>query len=248
MLKKEFREIIVPALVRLSFLLIFPLISLTGAGEYLWGYFFFLSMILGFILLWIASTYGMDAFKNEHRDQALEYLLSFPYSKFKIVWVKLLPRMAILLLLILANLVVDFVGLARWFKGEGFGFYFLTFLSLFSLVLFFLLSGFFVSMFFEKKKSRIYVTFAAFFSLMAVSLGIHSLLMSSPLIRHLYDISFLVGCVVVLIPMSIAFVSVYRRFDLKSAEVHGRRFLLRALPPMAVLTAAGVFVFIKYGV
>jgi ABC-type Na+ efflux pump permease subunit len=178
----------------------------------------------------------------------LEYLLSFPLSKFKIVLIKLIPRFAILFLLILANLVVDFVFLDQRFRGDDSGFYFMTVLSLFFLVMFFLLTGFFVSMFFEKKKLRIYVTLAALISLVTVSLGIHSLLMSSSLIRHLYDISFLTGSVVVLLPMVIAFVSVYRKFDLKAARVHGRRFVLRALPPLAVLTAAGLFVFFKYGV
>lgn len=101
MLKKEFREIIVPTLLRLSILLLFPLIGLLEIGQYISGpsYYMFISFILGLVTIWIASTYGIDAFRNEHKDQALEYLFSFPLSKFKIALYKLIPRISILMVL-----------------------------------------------------------------------------------------------------------------------------------------------------
>lgn len=245
MLKKEFREIIVPALLRLSILLMFPLFSLLEVGQYINGpsYYMFISFTLGLVTVWIASTYGIDAFRYEHKDQALEYLLSFPLSKFKIALYKLIPRISILLVLIAINLVVDFMGFAN-FEGEGLLFYAMVVFSPVCLVMFFLLSGFFVSMFFEKKRSRIFLNTAAIVSMTAVSLGIHSLLMSTSLIRHVYDISFSAGCLVVLAVMGAAFVSVYRKMDLKPANLHGRKFTWRALPPLLVLTTLGLLLFI----
>lgn len=247
MLKKEFREIIVPALLRLSILLMFPLISLLEVGQYISGpsYYMFISFTLGLLTIWIASTYGIDAFRNEHKDQALEYLFSFPLSKFKIALYKIIPRISILLVLIAINLVVDFMGFADYFKGEGVLFYVMVVFSPVCLVMFFLLSGFFVSMFFEKKRSRIFLNIAAIISMTAVSLGIHSLLMSTSLIRHVYDISFSAGCLVVLTAMGTAFVSVYRKMDLKPAALHGRKFTWRTLPLLLVLTALGILLFIR---
>jgi ABC-type transport system involved in multi-copper enzyme maturation permease subunit len=246
MLKKEFREIIVPALLRSSMLLIFPLFSLLGITRVMSNrdYFTFFSGILGIAAIWIAATYGLDAFKSEHRDQALEYLLSFPFSRFKIVLYKLIPRISILTVLVAANLVVNIFGLSDRFEK---GFYFMFFLFLFSLVMFFLLSGFFISLFFETKPSRILYNTAVILSMVAISMGIHSLLKSGELDRHLYEISFLIGCVMVMLLMGIAFVSVYKKFDLKPARVHGSKFLLRALLPLTVLAAVGLYIFFKHG-
>ncbi len=245
MLKKEFREIIVPTLLRLSILLLFPLLGLLEVGQYIDGpsYYMFVSFTLGLVTIWIASTYGIDAFKNEHKDQALEYLFSFPLSKFKIALYKLIPRISVLMVLIAINLVVDFIGFVD-FEGEGLLFYVMVVVSPVCLVMFFLLSGFFVSMFFEKKRSRIFLNIAAMIAMTAVSLGIHSLLMSTSLIRHVYDISFSAGGLVVLAVMGAAFVPVYRKMDLKPANLHGKKFTWRALPPLLVLTALGILLFI----
>ena len=143
MLKKEFREIIVPTLLRLSILLMFPLLDLLEVARYIEGpsYYMFISFTLGLVTIWIASTYGIDAFRNEHKDQALEYLLSFPLSKFKIALYKLIPRISILMVLIAINLVVDFTGFAD-FEGEGPVFYVMVVFSPVCLVIFFLLSVF----------------------------------------------------------------------------------------------------------
>jgi hypothetical protein len=83
--------------------------------------------------------------------------------------------------------------------------------------------------------------------MVAISLGIQSLLKSKDLTIYLYEISFSIGCVMVILLMGIAFVSVYKKFDLKPARVHGRKFLLRALLPLTVLAAAGLYIFIQHG-
>lgn len=249
MLQKEFREIIVPALLRLSILLIFPLLSLLGVTRAMsnHSYYGFFSGILGIAVIWIAATFGLDAFKSEHRDHALEYLLSFPFSKFKIVLYKLIPRISILTILVAVNLVVNIFGLSDRFEKEGFGFYFMFFLFLYCFVMFFLLSGFFISIFFETKTSRLLYNTAAILSMVAISLGIHSLLKPGDLARYLYEISFSIGCVMVILLMGTAFVSVYKKFDLKPSRVHGSKFLFRALLPLTVLAAAGLYIFFTYG-
>jgi ABC-type transport system involved in multi-copper enzyme maturation permease subunit len=249
MLKKKFREIIVPALLRLSILLIFPLLSfLLGVFQYIYisriTYYSFISFTIGLVTIWIASTYGIDAFKYEHRDQALEYLLSFPLSRYKIVLYKLIPRVSILMVLIAVNLVVAFIGLAEYFEGEGLLFHVIIIFAPICLAMFFLLSGFFVSMFFEKKRSRIALNTMAIVSMTVVSLGIHSLLMSTSLVRQVFDISFSAGCLVVVAVMGTAFVSVYRKMDLKPASLHGRKFTWRVLPPLLVLTVLGILLLI----
>jgi hypothetical protein len=148
------------------------------------------------------------------------------------------------MVLIAANQAVAFIGLAEYFEGEGLLFHVIIVFSAVCLVMFFLLSGFFVSMFFEKKRSRIFLNTAAMVAMTAISLGIHSLLMSTSLIRHVYDISFSAGCLVVLAVMGTAFVSVYRKMDLKPANLHGRKFTWRALPSLLALTVLGILLFI----
>lgn len=249
MIKKEFREILVPTLLRISVLSFFPLLSLPGITEFVsrYNYYEFLSLTLGLVTLWIASTYGIDAFKSEHRDQAMEYLFSFPLSKSKIVLYKLIPRVSVLLVLAAANILVNFTGYSERFEGEGVLFYLVVFLSPMGAAMFFLLAGFFTSPFFEKKKPRIMINLLAYSALTAVSLGVHALLLKWGYVRHLLDFSFFTGSVLVLAAMGAAFVSVYGKMDLKPGLFHGKRFIYRTLPPLVALTVAGLWLFITFG-
>jgi ABC-type transport system involved in multi-copper enzyme maturation permease subunit len=117
MIRKEFGDIFQSTLVRLSFLGIIPLSALLKVSPWKIYHFFMVSMfrilngyaehiylnsftfLLAVIILWTANHYGTHAFRGEHRDRAFEYLLSFPFSKFRILVYKFVPRVSLLLLL-----------------------------------------------------------------------------------------------------------------------------------------------------
>lgn len=245
MLKKEFREIIAPALLRLSLLLIFPLWYLFGMSGY--GYLKLSSLTFQFIIIWIAGNYGMDAFSSEHKDQALEYLLSFPYTKFQIFLYKLVPRVTILLFLTIVHFVTHsmITGPAGQFAEERLISYLVAFFSPLCLIMFFFLCGFFVSLYSEHKKSRLLLNLAVFFSFFIISLGVRVLLNLTGLIRFVNDISIFSGAFIVTAIMSTAFVSLYRKIDLNSAAKYSRRFSLRVVLPLLVLDGLSFFILIK---
>ena len=66
-----------------------------------WG---FLDIFQGFFIATIvvyAVYSGLTIFQAEKKDRAIEYLLSLPISRKKVIVMKVLPRLAILIFLIL---------------------------------------------------------------------------------------------------------------------------------------------------
>lgn len=126
MIKKEFRDIIPFTLMVLTGLFIVPLlalfkVSINGIVNFLVISLFHIlksgteniymtsfTFLLGFVIFLTANNYGFYAFRCEHKNQALEYLLSFPFSKYQVLLYKLIPRIAMLFLLTLLYEVLAF--------------------------------------------------------------------------------------------------------------------------------------------
>ena len=153
MIKKEFRDIIQFTLPLLTGLFIVPLlalfkVSITGIVNFLVVslfpilksgaeniYMTSFIFLLGFIIFLTANHYGFHAFHCEHKDRAFEYLLSFPFSKYRVLLYKLIPRVAVLFLLTLLYeaLASYYLVPLRPIQGDYF----------FLWTLFFFLSGFY---------------------------------------------------------------------------------------------------------
>jgi ABC-type transport system involved in multi-copper enzyme maturation permease subunit len=266
MIKKEFRDIIQFTLLLLTGLLIVPLLALfkvsitgivnflvislfpilkSGAGNiYMTGFTF----LLGFIIFLTANNYGFHAFRCEHKDRAFEYLLSFPFSKYRVLLYKLIPRVAILFLLTLLYEALAFYYLVPLRPIQG-GLFFLIDPVFFPFwVLFILAAGFFVGLF-EQKNWIAVVSLMVFLGFIFISLGIKTIIRSiSPgMAQNIYlnGISFALGTLVIMVVLGTCFLLVYRKFDMKSNSIFARRFARFVLPLLASLNALSIYLLIN---
>jgi len=101
MRSKEWRDIQIPLWSRLAISLIFLVIPLlskrSGPGEILFSFY----IGFGVTAIWAVNHMGLNAFSCEFRDQAFEYLFTFPCSRAGLLLRKLLPRLAFLAILLL---------------------------------------------------------------------------------------------------------------------------------------------------
>jgi len=93
MLKKEWRDIFLPALLRLSVGPLFAAFQLTISRGNDEGT--AVSFYIGFALsiYWIANYLGLTSFRSEFRNRSFEYLLTFPGSRLRLLAYKLIPRL-----------------------------------------------------------------------------------------------------------------------------------------------------------
>lgn len=267
MIRKEFRDILQSTLVRLSFLAIIPLLALLNVSPWKIYHFLLVSMfrilngyaehiylnsftfLLAVMILWTANHYGTHSFRGEHRDQAFEYLLSFPFSKLRILIYKVIPRVSLLLLLTILYEVLAFHYVLPMRQVQGPLFFFIDPVFFPFWVLFFLMAGFFLGLF-EQKNWIAVVTFLTFFSTILISLGLCKAILRAvdPGIvnkSHFTGLSFLIGVILVLLVLGTAFFTVYRKFDIKSPGLHARRFAFRVLPPLVLLTLSSIYLLIS---
>ena len=102
MIRKEFRDILGPTLIKLSSLGLIPLFWLINT--------LFLGInfdyreagvsVFGIVILWISFDYSSKMYKSETEDHAWEYLLCLPVPRTRILFAKLLPRVVCLGILI----------------------------------------------------------------------------------------------------------------------------------------------------
>lgn len=261
MLKKEFRDIVVPTLARLAVLGVIPILAVAGAPLsmgfrliFVRGFHFFtrspenllpvsLVLLLGILIFLAANFLGAKAFRCEHRDRAFEYLFALPLSRWQILRCKLLPRLAVLAVLTLIYEVLAFTVISPLRPIRG-GLFFLIDPLFFPFwVIYIFLVGFFLSLF-EQKNWIAVVLLSLFPATVLVSLAFRTMLESSRSVpvalRYLSGIAFGLGTWVVMAVLAAAFLLVYRKFTLKSPRLIARRFALLSLPPLAILIFASL--------
>lgn len=108
MIRKEWRDIAKPALLRIfagtvTILLMFTALRIFGEREapVFTDLIYFLTFLLWIPILWIAYNLGINMFKKEQADSAMEYLLSSPMTRWGILIKKIIPRLIILIILTL---------------------------------------------------------------------------------------------------------------------------------------------------
>jgi len=243
MFKKEIKDIIVPTLIRSSIILvIFLVVLIAGGFQQERSKSAFIFMLFSFIIYWIANNLGMTAFKSEIQDNAMEYLLTFPILRLRLVLKKISPRL--LVLGILSALYCSSFYLyikpsyTHNFFEQGFmAIYEPPFVVIFALFVF--LAAFFVGLF-DWRSIRIVIgvlniSFAAFLSgLVGEAIDMFSISFPSRDVRAM--IVFLVSLGLVLIIMGIAYISVFRKLDTKPINWHRNKFILRAIIPLLILS------------
>lgn len=146
---RELKETLRQTIFIMAFFILIPLLYLTDRAVYETGLTFieYFSNGLDLFILITAVYLAYNMFKAEERDGATEYLLSLPISRLNLLVCKVLPRIAVLSVLLLIGFIVNDLRLSNgsvlgsifmnWYPGY---FYVLGF------VIFLLICGFMIGL------------------------------------------------------------------------------------------------------
>jgi hypothetical protein len=241
MVKKEFLALIKPILQRFSLLLLIPLVYILKAAGILpqLSDRFISPLFLGTfmcVVIWLAANFGLDVFKEEHTDNAFEYLLTFPLPAWRIIKNKLWPRMLVITVLSanLAWLFIEVSDYKFYFFYEGIWFVILCVLILNQLFLF----GYFISYVYSKplRLGLFILTFATF----AVFTTAGEALLSARFNPNKYMIYLnIVGLLILLFLYLISRWSM-NKFDFKSVAAYNKFFTTRVIVIFVMLDGLGL--------
>lgn len=250
MIEKEFRDILPSVLLRLLVLFIAPeLAALFQSTEQIPLFF---SFTLPVVALWVAHNLGINAFKMEIRDRAFEYLFSLPISRPGILVAKIIPRLAVLLLLIAGHTTL-FIAILQPMYEKHPETVNNTLLLLLHPVLFpiwclFLFLMSFMFGLFDWKNAKVLVGYGYMLITAILALALHTQLGSAPLDTTDATIGDwlsaaaggVLAALLVIIPTTAAFTAAYRRYSGPENSTVFRRFLLHLSLPLLVLLIAAV--------
>ncbi|MCD4777210.1 MAG: hypothetical protein K8S15_14325 [Candidatus Aegiribacteria sp.] len=102
MFLKEVKDTLKQTGFIMAFLAVMPLVYLLDSSLYKTGVTFLEYMVGGFALLWMVAVgyLAYNMFRPEEKDNAVEYILSLPINRWKLLIWKVTPRVSVLLVLI----------------------------------------------------------------------------------------------------------------------------------------------------
>lgn len=109
MLKKEWRDIFVPVLLRLMAGSVLAVIHAVFAGTINSRSVLLLFIGYAISVIWVAMHLGLNAFHSEFHDHAFEYLLTFPLRRSRLLAVKFGARFSVLGFLILLYILLQYL-------------------------------------------------------------------------------------------------------------------------------------------
>lgn len=205
-------------------------------------------IILGLWLLMLSLFLGLSPFAMDSQQKGMEYLLTLPYPRRRLLLIKLLPRLAAVALFYLAFAVL-YSSIGGDAFGGGFTVFSLAYFALF-------LISFSLSLVHENfivQSIWAGIVLAGYLGacLIICALGFSwkfSMPLSSPGIfpwRELdYDVPSLLTAVAVFFlmaaPFIVSFFLAFKKFDLKPARAFNRRHLLIFLPQLLLAFAASL--------
>ena len=249
MFLKEIKDTLKQTGFIMAFLAVMPLIYLIDSSFYKTGVTISGYMVGGFALLWMIAVGYMayNMFRPEEKDDAVEYILSLPISRWKLLTWKTVPRVAILLGL---NLLTVFVG------GGHILFY--SFIGLFSFVVFSQVCGFALGIVGRKSWIARLMLF-----IMVICAYIVNSIPPKFIWKDFIDASALVPYLPKISPMlvwmdhirfsqlsyflvefgflALILIPIYRKWDLKPVRVRELSFEKRAIVPLILLAYPVVY-------
>lgn len=113
MLKKEFKEVLKQTLFLIIsiFFLIYPIhliSSIFSEHSFIFSEYFL--MFYQLFIFFFSFFLGLSLFSSEIRNNGIEYLLTFPYSRAKLLFYKIFPRLSVLLILYFVYLLLRFMS------------------------------------------------------------------------------------------------------------------------------------------
>ncbi len=233
MFEKELKHAFGKTLALMAFVLMAPLAWVLDmiyfkSGVSLRDYAEFLVFIWWIMTLFAALVLGASGFEQERKDRAFEYLLSLPISKGKILYYKLASRFLILGVLFLFYLAASpfssVIKRISLFKP----------VYLILLIFFFTLFSFSFSLF-EPKNLIPLLRVSCFLTIGYISILLGKLFKSHQGPINLLEMSpanFFVALSFVSLWCFFGFLLVFRKFDLRPAEVYKWRFILYTAVPV----------------
>ncbi|MCK5132159.1 MAG: hypothetical protein KAR40_08430 [Candidatus Sabulitectum sp.] len=246
MLKKEIMDTLKQTGAILSFMLLIPVIHQVNeirlGGTSSLGNYFIKGASLNFMLLIVGLAYMM--FSSEDNDDAMEYLKSLPVSKWELLNIKILPRLAVLSVPILGFTIFS----ALTAPSDITDYFFLLVAPVALTVIIALISGFFLGI--SDRKNPILIGAMTLLSSYPIFLGsiivhrisryiVHQTQAEIPL--YLYAlVHFVTVTIPVLIPLCLL-IPVYRSWDCRSGKVRSQAILKRlAVPSILIVILWGV--------
>lgn len=243
MIKKEFREIILPAVIRIGVFIapVFCLWVLMIVFSKPFDILGVVTAVFGVAVYWLANHYGTQVFKVEFRDRAFEYLLSLPYSKYRFLYNKIVPRLFVLLGLTLIYEILVLSILARSSNKAIFIINLFFRIEYFPVwMIFFFFCGFCFG-FIENRNWRAGLNFFIFIFFITASFGMRAMFFSGEghVVSQLTR-STLLAALLVTVILGIPFFSLLRKFDLKRLNLYRRKIFYLLMPPVIIVSTISV--------
>lgn len=228
MLTEEFRRTAAQTAFILALILVFPLVYTLDTTLYETGTTFLEYLAGGFALLWIVLVIYLayNMFRREEEDGAVEYLLSLPVSRSRLLAWKMVPRLAALLLL---------AALYRFLTGHYIVFH--SFAGLAAFLLFTQTAGFILGIVGRKSWSARLILIAMSFSALVISSVPPDLVWNA---RGLSAGPFYAAEIAIIL---LLFLPLFRKWDLKPAAYRESAFGKLALLPMTAMAFPVVYLF-----
>ncbi len=239
MLKKEFKEVFKQMLY---FLLIIFFILCAEFIERLiskstFQFFDSFFPIFQFGILFMAFFFGISIFSSEVRQKGTEYILSFPYSRLKLLCIKVAPRAIAMILFYLLYILFYYLG------GKN--------ISIIAIVSFsyFFFALFLISISFSSVKDNFLVNaitvlfvFSGFLALIYAVYSIGHVLKGYGLFCFPFKSIFMAGVSFVepkfnffvilflVLPFVISFFLAFKKFDIRSCSIFNKRYVKLFIP------------------
>lgn len=243
MLKKEFQEVTKQLLYYLIVLAVVPAFIKLVGGDNVGSYFETLFIMVNFSVLFFSGWMGVNLFLFDKKSGAGDYVLALPYSRLRLLVVKVVPRLAALAVVYIGYFLLYMSGGQEIVVKSAF-----ILFSCFFWVLFF--AGMSFSASFDGYLKVIGTALAAVLGF----IGLFILVANAAVIlkggdpqffgmQSLFDLAgglnaalplLLIVSVILLLPYVISFVLAYKKWGLLAKEKYNNRFITLLLPLLAV--------------
>lgn len=233
-LKKEIRDTLKALGHCLLVLLFIPLAMLMNwhISHAQWEIYGIFVPVFVVIVLIFAVYSGVSIFQAEKKDRALEYLLSLPVSRGKILAIKILPRITVLMLLIVIG---GFLSIFQTMISDAISVILVFFIAV--------LISLAVDSLVNAVIGVLLINIILYYTSIITSyLTIKYRFLGST--EPLFWLSYLVPGLLLLLPLAVAFGVTFKNFDLKPLKWQAKPYLVIALPWVAILLLY-IMVFVK---
>lgn len=241
MLKKECHDVLKQIVFFTLVILLLPAFLIITTIIPNQSYFSVFFPIFQFGLLFWAFFLGSSLFSVEQGQRGMEYLLSLPYSRYKLIGLKILPRLFAVLIFFLVFLIL-YTSIGKDVTAISYITFALIYFSLFLIALSFSSSSDNFLVLFVVSLFSLFIYLGLLFLVFWVALQIKGLpyyeLDLSPFITGEID-PYLAGLImpaalVMILPLLLSFILSFKKFDIRPSKVYNKRYF-KFFTPLFIL-------------